>query len=248
MTSRNRVAVVTGGAQGIGFSISKRLAEEGCKVVIADLNEETGMSAAETIIADGGSSLFLRADVSEVDSIQNLVNAVMKNFGAIHILINNAGLLQTTALEDVTVSEWDKIMNVNLRGVFFACQKVIPHMMSDKYGRIINVSSLAGRMGGVSTGLAYTASKAGIIGLTRGLALRTAEYNITVNAVAPATTESPMTRQFSQDELSRLQNMIPLKRFGKPEEIAAAVAFLASDEAGFITGAVLDINGGLYMG
>jgi NAD(P)-dependent dehydrogenase (short-subunit alcohol dehydrogenase family) len=243
-----RVAIVTGAAQGIGLEIATHLAREGFVTIIVDINERAGSEAANGIRESSGEAAFISTDLARVGSIQSMVNQVVAECGRIDVLVNNAGILHTTAVEDITLEEWDRIIRVNLSAVFFTSQKVLPHLKRASCGRIINIASLAGRMGGIATGLAYTASKAGVIGLTRGMALRVAQHNITVNAIAPSTTEGPMSGQFADDQLLAVKSRIPLGRFAKPAEVAAAVVFLASPDASYITGAVLDVNGGIYMG
>jgi 3-oxoacyl-[acyl-carrier protein] reductase len=176
------------------------------------------------------------------------VAAVAREFGRVDVLVNNAGILHTTAIAAITEAEWDRILAVNLKGAFFLSQQVLPHMQARGWGRIVNVASVAGRMGGYGSGLAYSASKAGLIGLTMGMARHVAEFGITVNAVAPGTTRSPIVAQFSSEQLEALRQRIPVRRLGEPKDTAAVVGFLASDEAGFITGAVVDVNGGMFMG
>lgn len=248
MDFEGRVAIVTGAGQGIGRAIALTLAQKGASVVIADVNDVTAAKVAGEIETAGGKAVPVKTDVSKVDDIKKLVERTVWEFGTVDILVNNAGILHSTPIEDITEEEWDKMMAVNLKSVFFASQQVLPYMKSKKNGRIINISSLAGRMGGYANGVGYSASKAGIIGLTMAIARRVGEYNITVNAVAPGTTETNIIKQFSDEKLEALKQTIPLKRLGKSENIAEAVAFLASDAAEFITGAVIDVNGGMFMG
>ena len=248
MRTDRKVAIVTGAAQGIGRETAAQLAKIGFITVIVDVNENAGREAAEVIGKFRREVLFIHTDLSRVEGIQSMVDQVAGKFGRIDVLVNNAGILHTTAVEEITLEEWDRIVRVNLTAPFFACQKVLPYMKRSEYGRIVNIASLAGRMGGIATGLAYSASKAGLIGLTRGMALRLAPFNITVNAVAPSSTEGPMIRQLTDQQLVEVKNRIPLGRLAKPAEVAAAVVFLASAEASYITGAVVDVNGGIYMG
>ena len=248
MSLVGKVAIVTGAGQGIGRAISLSLAKKGAGLVIADINSETASKVAEVIRDTGGKAIAHKTDVSKVDEIKTLVNRTVQEFGTVDILVNNAGIFHTTPVEDITEEEWDRMMAINLKSVFFLSQQVLPFMKAKKSGRIISMSSLAGRMGGYANGVGYSASKAGIIGLTMALARRVAEFNITVNAVAPGTTESEIIKQISQEKLDAIKESIPLKRLGKPENIAEVVAFLASEEAEFITGAVIDVNGGMFMG
>lgn len=243
-------ALITGAAQGIGKETALLFLKQGANVLAVDINgpllnrlegdaQKTGVSASLAVFC---------ADVSQVADLEQAAQKGEEAFGGVDILVNNAGILHSTPLEEITEAEWDRMMNVNLKSFFFAVQKVLPAMKRKKWGRIINMSSLAGRMGGYANGLGYTASKAGIIGLSRGLAYRLAKYQITVNCIAPGTTESPILDGFSAEKLMELKKMIPLGRLGRPVDIASLVLFLASEMSGFITGSTIDINGGMYMG
>jgi len=248
MTHNARVAIVTGAGQGIGREIAKALAGGGDTVVVADMDGAAAERSAQEIVHGGGAAYGITTDVTDVAGMRAAFAKALEKFGRIDVLVNNAGILQSTPVEDITPEEWDRVLSVNLRGTFFACQAVLPAMKKAGYGRIVNIASLAGRNGGIATGMAYSASKAGVVGLTRGLASRLAKFSITVNAVAPGTTATPMIRQWTPEQIRGLEQGIPLGRLGRPEEIATAVKFLCSDDAAFITGAVLDINGGVYFG
>ena len=248
MNMNGKIAIVTGAGQGIGRAIAVALAQKGAGLTIADINDITAEKVAGEIGAAGGKAVAVKTDVSRVEDIKKLVEKTVRKFGTVDILVNNAGILHSTPIEDITEEEWDSMMAVNLKSVFFASQQVLPYMKSKRSGRIINISSLAGRMGGYTNGVGYSASKAGIIGLTMAMARRVAEFNITVNAIAPGTTETDIFKQISGEKLEALKQTIPMKRFGKPENIAEVAAFLASDAADFITGAVIDVNGGMFMG
>ncbi len=246
--STKKVAVITGSAQGIGFAIAKKLASQGISVAIADINLEKAQESAKELKNEGFEAKAFYCDVSSPESLEDLMKQIVESFGGIDILVNNAGILHPTPIEDVTEAEWDKVMAVNLKSVFFACQKALPYLKKSLHPRIINISSLAGRMGGFETGLAYTASKGGINALTYGLASRLAPYGITVNAVCPGTTETDIIQCWTEEQVSSLKSRVPLNRLGKPEDIASAVAYLASEEAGYITGLLMDVNGGIYFG
>jgi 3-oxoacyl-[acyl-carrier protein] reductase len=248
MRLSGKVAIVTGGGRGLGKAIAVRLAEEGAGIAVVDINEVTARSVQGELRDHGVKSLSCGADVSNVAEVKSMVLSVVRELGTVDILVNNAGIVHTTAIENITEEEWDRLIAVNLKSVFFASQQVLPYMKRKRYGRIVNISSSAGRMGGYGNGVAYAASKAGIIGLTMSFARKVAEHGVTVNAVAPGTTETEMIQALSEETKRMLKDLIPMKRLGTPKNVADAVAFLASDEADFITGAVIDVNGGLFMG
>lgn len=244
MKLEGRCAVVTGAAQGIGFAMAKRLHAEGAKVALLDINKEKVSAAAESL----SGCIGVACDVSSPESIQQALETVVNTMGGIDIVVNNAGILPSSSIEAVTEQEWDRTMAINLKSVFFMVQKALPYLKQSEHARVINTSSLAGRMGGFETCLAYSASKGGINALTMGFARQLAPFGITVNAVCPGTTETPITKAFSDEAMARLLTRIPLGRLGRPDDMAAAVAFLASDDAAFITGLLMDVNGGMYMG
>jgi len=248
MLFNGEVAIVTGGAQGIGRAIAEEFCREGAKAVILDINDEKGKALESEIQQSGGDVTFLHCDVSKPAEIDKVIAQIIEKYARINILVNNAGILHSTPIEDITEEEWDRMMAVNLKSMFFMSQKVLPAFREQKGGKIINISSLAGRMGGYANGLGYTATKAAIIGLTYGFARRLAKDNINVNALAPGTTETDILKAFSPEKKEELRQTIPLKRLGSPQDIANAVVFLASSKANFITGAVLDVNGGMFMG
>jgi len=216
--------------------------------VIADINIEAAEKAAAEIRSTGIDAHALATDLADLQQIAAMVDVTVKRYGRLDILVNNAGVLSNTSYDKVGEAEWDLVMNVNLKGVFYASAEALKPMIKQGWGRIITISSLSGRSGGFSAGPAYVASKAAVIGLTRHLARKVARNGITVNAVAPGTTETDMIKMYSEAEIAVQKNSILMGRLGKPEEIAETVAFLASDSAAFITGVVVDINGGMYMG
>ncbi len=244
---KGKVAVVTGAGQGLGKAIAESLAQKGACVALADIQFDKVKQVAAVIARAGGKALPLEADVSKVADIRRMIQATVDGFGGLDILVNNAGILHLTAIEDITEEEWDRMMAVNLKSVFFSIQQALPFMKEKKGGRIISISSLAGRMGGYTNGVAYSASKAGIIGLTRAIARRVADFGITVNALAPGTTETDIIKGLSPGQIDMLKQTIPLKRLGRPDNVSELVAFLCSEAADFITGAVIDVNGGIYM-
>lgn len=243
-----RIAIVTGGGAGIGAACCKRLAGCGTAVAVADIDFAAAKKIAGEIAESGGCALALQVDMADVAGIRGMVAAVISELGDVHVLVNNAGLLHTTPPMEITEEEWDKISNVNLKGVFFACQAVLPCFEKNHYGKIVNMSSMAGRNGGFANGVAYSATKAGVIGLTKALAARLGNQGINVNAICPGTTQTDILRNIAPDKLEELKGKIPLGRLGQVDDIAALVAFLCSEEASFITGATIDINGGMYIG
>lgn len=240
-----KIALVTGGARGIGFAIAQSLSRQGAMVIIADIDEKGANEAANQL---DNKAVGMGIDISKIEQIKKLMQTVIDKYSQIDILVNNAGILHTSKIADVTEADWDKVMSINLKGAFFMTQQVLEHMKSRNYGRIINISSLAGRNGGFEVGIAYTASKAGMIGISRNIARKMAPHGITVNVVAPGPTKSRITEQFSDEAMASLLENIPVKRLGDPHEIAETVAFLASDAASYITGAVIDVNGGMFIG
>ena len=247
MQLREKVAIVTGGAQGIGKVICCTLAKEGAHVVVCDVNEKTAQATAEEIKGKNLNAITVKADVSCANEVNLMVKDVLDKLGRIDILVNNAGICFLTPLEEITEEEWDRVMDVNLKGTFLCSQAVLRVMMTQKSGKIVNIASIAGKVGGILTGAHYSASKAGVICLTKSLALRLAPYGINVNAVAPGPITSQMTDSFPPDKKVKLVQSIPLGGFGEPQDVANAILFLVSDKAKYITGEIVDINGGLLM-
>ena len=240
-----RVAIVTGGAQGIGQGICLRLAEEGAGVVIFDNNIEKARKTAEEIEKSGGKALAVKVDVTKSVEVEDAVKQVISKLGRVDILVNNAGISLVSKVVDITEDIWDRVHNVNLRGVFLCCRAVIPHMKERKYGKIVNIASILALRGGTNYAH-YGASKAGVVGLTQGMAVELGPHNINVNAVGPGVIDTPMADHDVAPELrQRLQKRIPLRRIGVPRDIANAVLFLSSDEASYITGQCLYVCGGL---
>lgn len=248
LTLSGRVALVTGAAQGIGYAIAKMLSENGMKTAIVDINEQKVIKVAQELNSSGFDTIGVGCDVSNNESIEKMIETVVQNYGGLDVVVNSAGILSSAKIPEVQREEWDRILAVNLSGSFFVIQKALPYLEESRCGRIINISSNAGRMGGFENSMSYTASKGGIISITFGIARQLAPKGITVNAVCPGTTETPIIEGFSEEAVERLKSRIPLGRLGKPNDIAAAVCYLASEEAGFVTGMLLDVNGGMYMG
>jgi 3-oxoacyl-[acyl-carrier protein] reductase len=240
-----RTAFITGASRGIGRTCALELARAGHGVVLAARDKGKLDEAAEEIRAAGGRALAVEIDLASAESIRAAFDAA-KPFGRIDILVNNAGITRDGLALRMKKEDWDAVLNTNLTGAFLCVQQVLPGMMKERWGRIINISSVVGQSG--NPGQAnYVASKAGLIGLTKSLAQEIGSRNITVNAVTPGFIETDMTAGLSEELKTNMLAHIPLKRFGQPGEIAAAVRFLASEEAGYITGQVLGVNGGLYM-
>lgn len=254
MRLKDRVAIVTGSMGGLGRVYALALAKEGAKVVINDVNQKGIDETVEEIKVLGRKCMGIIADISDKAQVDSMVKKVVEKWGRIDILVNNAGgALHTPArFEDVTEKDWDKVMDVNLKGAFFCCKAVLPYMIRQGGGRIINISALAGRTAASLAGIQYTSAKAGLGGLTRHLAKEMGKYEIYVNAVAPGITLSGsrvegLWNAKSEEEKRRVLASIPLGRLGKGEDIANVVVFLASDEASYITGTTIDVNGGRFM-
>ena len=244
MKFNNKIAVVTGAAQGIGLQIATRFAESGAKVIMLDIKyphkDLTKQDYNQNIIK-------LKVDISKKDEIEDITQYINKNIGIINILVNNAGICEVCPFEELTEEQWDRMLAINLKGAFFCCQAVVKAMKKTESGKIINIASIAGKTGGVLAGIHYSVSKAGLIMLTRCLARELAPFNINVNAVAPTLSNTKMKDLFSDLQIQQIINSIPFGRLAFPEEIANAVLFLASDAASFITGETINVNGGSLM-
>lgn len=241
---RDRVAVVTGGASGIGLAISERLSRAGARVVIADRDAKSAAAAAGRIGASGADASSIRTDVTRTDDIAAMVEHVLESFGRLDILVNNAGVNGRNApLWEITDEEWDELMQINLSSVFRCCRAVLGHMRQRRSGAIVNMASVAGKEGNANA-VPYSVSKAGVICLTKALAKEVVGEGIRVNAVAPALIETPLLAQLSPEHARRMTEKIPMGRMGRPEEVAAVVHFLVSDDASFVTGQCYDASGG----
>jgi 3-oxoacyl-[acyl-carrier protein] reductase len=242
-----RIALVTGASQGIGRACALELARNGATVAVAARNLDKLESVAAEIAAAGGTAKAFALDVANEDSIKACAKAVIAEFGAVHILVNNAGITKDGLMLRMKRQDWDDVMTTNLTGAFLLTQALASPMLKARWGRIINITSVVGEIG--QAGQAnYAASKAGMIGLTKSLARELASRGITCNAVAPGYIETAMTAVLTDEQKAAMTSHIPLQRVGADSDIAAAVAFLASEGAGYITGHTLDVNGGMYMG
>jgi NAD(P)-dependent dehydrogenase (short-subunit alcohol dehydrogenase family) len=247
MSLAGRTALVTGAGSGIGAAIAIQLAARGASVAVNDVDAATAERTVATIAAAGGSAAAFTADVTSEPEVRSMCERLRETFGALDILVNNAGILSTTPTAELGLAAWERTLAVNLTGAFNCCRAVLPAMQQRRYGKIINIASLAGESGGISVGVDYAASKGGLLALTRKLALEVAAFGINVNAIAPGTTSTPMVDAMPEQDRTALLAKIPLGRFATPADIAAAACFLAGDESSFITGATLDVNGGLLM-
>lgn len=246
MTLKDRVAIVTGGGQGIGRAIALEFARRGASVLVNDLNEATARETAAQIEALGARAAVCVANVAVAESAEAIIQAALDAFGRVEILINNAGVTRDNLLMRMKEEDWDLVLNVNLKSAFLLSKAAIRPMMKQRWGRIINISSIVGVIGNAGQ-VNYSASKAGLIGLTKTLAKELASRNILVNAVAPGFIRTAMTDALSDEQKKALSAQIPLSRLGEPEDIARVCAFLASDDASYVTGQTLHVTGGLGM-
>ena len=248
MKINNRVALITGSGQGIGKAIALNFAREGAKIAVNDIafNEVKALETVEELRKLGVEAELFLADVSQEDDVNSMVEKIIARFGRVDILVNNAGINRDGLLHKGNLANWEAVMAVNLTGPFICTKAVLPSMRAQGYGRIVNLSSLTARIGIFGTGY-YATSKAGLIGLTKVTAVENATKGITCNALAPGYINTDMMNKYPEDQLKALIAKIPVGRFAEPQEVADAALFLASDSSSYITGAVLDINGGVYI-
>lgn len=244
-----RVAVITGGSKGIGFAIAKYFLQKKICVAVISSQKESVNSAIKELSTTSNQRCFgYVCDVKDEKKLKNTFEQIFLDFGGIDILVNSAGIIDTASVDEMSLEHWDEVLSTNLTGTFFATKHVITYLEKSQHPRVINISSNAGRMGGFENGLAYTASKGGVISLTYGFARRLASKGITVNCIAPGTIKTEMSGSYDESAIARLTSRFPIGRLGNPEEVAVAAYYFASEEAGFTTGAVLDVNGGMFMG
>lgn len=246
MRLKDRVAVVTGAGQGIGRAIAHKMAHEGAWVAIVEWNRESGLQVLEELKERGSRAILIPCDVADRVSVEAMVEEVMEKWGRMEILVNNAGFDRPATLLKVTDGDWEAVLGVHLRGTLNTIRAVIPHMIERSYGKIVNISSIYGRTGGVAA-ISYSAAKAGILGLTKSVAREMGKYGINVNAVLPGLTATPTIAKMPEKYRDMILRETPLGRMGEPEEVANVVAFLASDEASFMTGACVEVTGGWRM-
>lgn len=242
----DRVVIVTGAARGIGRAIAQGFWQEGAKVALVDLDQASLEKAVEEM-GGGPRLLAIPCDVGKSSHVESMITRVRQSWGGVDVLVNNAGIIRRGNIETVTEEQWDKVLEVNLKGAFNCSKAVVNIMKAQGRGVIINVSSIAGKMGDITSAPGYASSKAGMDALTKSLARQLAPYGIRANSVAPHAIETEMSAQWSEEKRREIIASIPLKRLGKPQDVAWAVLFLASEEASFITGEILDVNGGTLM-
>jgi 3-oxoacyl-[acyl-carrier protein] reductase len=246
MRLQDKVAIITGGANGIGLAAAKTFVREGARVAMADFDEETGSQRAAELKAEGYEAAFFQVNVTDKDSVDSMVKDVLSHFGKIDILVNNAGITRDGMLHKLAVEDFQKVVDVNLTGVFHCAQAVVPAMVQQGSGRIINTSSVSGIYGNVGQ-TNYAATKAGVVGMTKTWAKELGRKGINVNAVAPGFIETGMTAKVPEKVIEHMKMLVPLGRLGLPEDIANAYLFLASDESKYVNGTTLHVDGGIMM-
>ena len=248
MRLKNKSAIITGAGSGFGRETALTFAREGAEIAVVDVHEAAARAVAAEVEALGLKALPLFSDISREEEVAEMIRATLQTFGKIDILVNNAGVSGSSIIQEISLEQWERTIRINLTGTFLCCREVIAHMIGRGYGKIVNVASISGQTGRW-VGADYAASKAGVLGITRTLALQVAKFGINVNAVSPATIVTPLLeKNFTPEIVERLKSTIPYKRQGKPQDIANLILFLASDESEWITGEVVTISGGAFMG
>jgi 3-oxoacyl-[acyl-carrier protein] reductase len=246
LTLKGKVALVTGGAQGIGKAVALLLARNGADVIVSDINLEKAEETAKEIEAIGSKTVAIKTDVANLNDVEQMIHSIMEQFGKIDILVNNAGITRDKLILRMTEEDWDAVLNINLKGTFHCTKAAVRHMAKQRYGKIVNIASVTGEMGNAGQAN-YAASKAGVMGFTKTVAREFAQRGINVNAIAPGYIQTPMTENLPEKAKEELKRLIPMDRLGQAEDVAEAVLFLVSEASSYITGQVLNVNGGIYM-
>lgn len=245
---KDKAAIVTGAGKGTGKAIAMTLAKAGAKLIVNDIDLESINRVVEEIVSIGGEALSVKADISKSAEVDKIVETTLNHYKKIDILVNNAGIFRKANIENLEENEWDEVVSVNLKGTYLCCRAAARYMKQQKKGKIVNISSIAAKTGGLLVGAHYSVSKAGIIALTKSLARELAPYNINVNTVAPGIIDTETTRKiFTSEEILGVLEGIPLRRLASPEDVGGCVLFLVSDTANYLTGITLDVNGGQLM-
>jgi len=247
MELNDKIALITGSARGIGRAIAYRFAEEGAFTVITDIDMEGASTVLEQIKKRGADGISIKVDVTDEKQVKKLFSTVMEKYHTLDILVNNAGACKNIPILEITPDEWDTYVNINLRSVFLCSREAFRIMKEKGYGKIINMGSMAAKIGGIIAGAHYSAAKAGVLCFTKSLALQSAAYNINVNAIAPGPVSTKMTEEWGEEINRAFMARIPFKRYASPEEVAEVALFLASEKSKYITGEIIDINGGMFM-
>ena len=243
---KGKTAIITGSGRGIGRAIALAMAEQGANIVVNDVNMESAGEVVAEIEAMGRQAIAVKADVTSEEQIKEMIETCINRFGKLDILVNNAGIIQTVPVTEIDGKDWDRVMEVNLKGVFLCCKAALAPMKAQHGGKIINIASVAGKRGGGLLGNScYSASKGGVIAFTKSLARESGPFGINVNAITPAFTDTEMTRSIAPDKKEFIIKMLPLGRVGQPADIAGAVCFLASSMSDYMTGEIMDVDGGL---
>lgn len=247
MDFKDKIILVTGAANGIGRDVALNFAKLNGHVIIADIDKEQGEELIYKIKENNKKADFIYFNVLEIDKIDNVISNIINKYKKVDVLVNNAGICPKKHSEDIDIKEWDEVMRVNLTSIFFIINKLSTYMKNQRYGKIVNISSVAAKMGGINVGPHYVASKGGVEALTRYFAKNLAQYNINVNAISPATTITNLSNMWNKEVIKEITEKIPLNRLASTTDIANVVLFLSSDESSFITGEVINVNGGMYM-